>query len=103
MKLQSKITVTVNVGNEKVIIVLRRPTNQEVNEFQAKRFDIKKEDIKGRLELLEDYFDSLLVSVENLEDETGIVTVDRKDAIPANWKQDIIAKIELDAQIDIKN
>ena len=103
MKLQNKITVTVNIGNEKVIFVLRRPTNQEVNEFQAKRFDIKKEDIKGRLELLEDYFDSLLVSVENLEDETGIVTVDRKDAIPANWKQDIVAKLELDAQIDIKN
>ena len=103
MKLQNKITVTVNIGNEKVIFVLRRPTNQEVNEFQAKRFDIKKEDIKGRLELLEDYFDSLLVSVENLEDETGIVTVERKDAIPANWKQDIVAKLELDAQIDIKN
>ena len=104
MKLQNKITVTVTTANKEIItFILRRPTNQEINEFQAKRFDIKKEDIKGRLELLEDYFDSLLMSVENLEDETGIVTVDRKDAIPANWKQDIIAKLELDAQIDIKN
>lgn len=103
MKLQNKITVTVNVGNEKVTIVLRRPTNQEINEFQANRFDINKNDVKARLVLLEDYFDSLLISVENLEDEIGIVTIDRKDAIPANWKQDIIAKLELDAQIDIKN
>ena len=104
MKLQNKITVTVTTANKEIItFILRRPTNQEINEFQAKRFDIKKEDIKGRLELLEDYFDSLLMSVENLEDETGIVTVDRKDAIPANWKQDISAKLELDAQIDIKN
>ena len=103
MKLQNKITVTVNVGNEKVIFTLKRPTNQETNEFQAKRFDINKNDVKARLVLLEDYFDSLLISVENLEDEIGIVTIDRKDAIPANWKQDIIAKLELDAQIDIKN
>lgn len=103
MKLQNKITITVNVGNEKVIFVLKRPTNQEANEFQAKRFDIKKEDIKARLELLEDYFDSLLISVENLEDDIGIIAIDRKDAIPSNWKQDIIAKLELDTQIDIKN
>lgn len=103
MKLQNKITATVNVGNEKVIFTLKRPSNQEVNEFQAKRFDIKKEDVMGRLFHLEDYFDSLLLNVENLEDETGIVTIDRKDAIPANWKQDIIARLELDAQIDIKN
>ena len=103
MKLKNKTTAIVNVGNEKVVFVLKRPTNQEVNEFQAKRFDVDKNDIQGRIKLLEDYFDSLLISVENLEDETGIVTVDRKDAIPANWKQDIIAKLELDTQIDIKN
>lgn len=102
MKLQNKITVTVNVGNEKVTFVLRRPTNKEINEFQAKRFDVGN-NVSSRLVSLEDYFDTLLVSMENLEDDNGIITIDRKDAIPANWKQDIIAKIELDAQIDIKN
>ena len=104
MKLQNKITATVTTANKEVItFVLKRPTNQEINEFQAKRFDIDKADVKARLILLEDYFDSLLLSVENLEDDTGLVTIDRKDAIPANWKQDIIAKLETDAQIDIKN
>ena len=104
MKLQNKITATVTTANKEVItFVLKRPTNQEVNEFQAKRFDIDRSDVKARLVLLEDYFDSLLLSVENLEDDTGLVTIDRKDAIPANWKQDIIAKLETDAQIDIKN
>lgn len=102
MKLQNKITVCVNVGDEKVTFVLRRATNKENNEFQAKRFGAGN-NAGARLEALEEYFDVLLIGVENLEDDSGAITVDRKDAIPANWKQDIIAKLELETKIDIKN
>lgn len=101
MKLQNKICVDVNIGNEKVTFTLKRHTNKEFNEFQAKRFSANT--VQERLEQLEHFFDTLLIGVENLEDDNGTITVDRKDAIPANWKQDIIAKLELETKIDIKN
>ncbi len=107
MKLQNKITVKVNAGSEVVIFELRRPTDQEWNEYQAKRLDagtggrvLKDNSNEARIEL----FDKLLLSVENLEDDSGIITVDRKDSIPAGWKQDIIfVKVENEIRIDAKN
>lgn len=107
MKLTNKITVKLKAGDETVTFELRRPTNQEINEFQAKRIDV---DPQGRKlkdnsnEAREELFDKILVSVENLEDDNGSITVDRKDAIPGLWKQDIIyAKIENEVKIDAKN
>lgn len=107
MKLQNKIIVKVNAGNEVIIFELRRPTDQEWNEFQAKRLDagtggriLKDNSNEARIDL----FDKLLLSIENLEDDNGIITIDRKDAIPAAWKQDIVfVKIENEIRIDAKN
>lgn len=107
MKLTNKIIVKLKAGDETVTIELRRPTNQELNEFQAKRIEV---DPQGRKlkdnsnEAREELFDKILVSVENLEDEHGAITVDRKEAIPSLWKQDIVySKIENEVRIDVKN
>ena len=107
MKLSNTITIKLKAGDETITFDLRRPTNQELNDFQAKRIEV---DPQGRKlkdnsnEAREELFDKILLSVENLEDDIGIITVARKDAIPSLWKQDIIyTKIENEVRIDTKN
>ena len=107
MKLTNTITVKLKAGDETITFELRRPTNQELNEFQAKRIEV---DSQGRKlkdnsnEAREGLFDKILLSVENIEDDIGAITLDRKDAIPSLWKQDIIyTKIENEVRIDAKN
>lgn len=104
-RLRKEIKVTVKLNDEDVVLVLREPSNQELNEFLAKRYEIKRNKLKDNcLSARVELFDLLLTGVQNLEDADGVpITSDRKDMIPATWKNDIIFKHCEDNEIDIKN
>lgn len=76
------------------IITLRNPTNEEFNNYYNKRFEgfgygkNKDNSFCARVE----FFDLLLLNIENLEDESGPIAADQKDKIPAKWKNEIIYK-----------
>lgn len=105
VKIPEKIVMAVRVGDEEVVFTLRKPTNQELNEYLASRYEVgrrnrlKDNSLQARCE----FFDLLLESVENLEDAQGPVTVERKDAIPVTWKSDIVFRAYEDHEIDTKN
>jgi hypothetical protein len=106
-RLKSEIVATVKVDGEDVGLKLRRPTNQELNNFLASRYEtsgkggrIRDNSLNARCEL----FDRLIVGVDNLEDSEGIsITPERVEIIPANWKADVVFKCFEDSEIDIKN
>ncbi len=104
-RIASQITSVIKVGDEEVIVTLRKPTNKELNEFLAARYEVgRKNRMKdnshvARVEL----FDKLVVKIENLEDESGPVDAGRKEAFPANWKNDIVFKSFEDNEIEVKN
>ena len=106
-KLLNEIKASVELSDGDAVFTLRKPTNEELNNFLAKRYevsrkgkDVRDNSLQSRVEL----FDQLLVKVENLEDGNGqpITTAD-KAQIPANWKADIIFKSFEDNEITIKN
>lgn len=87
------IKLTLSDGD--AYIVLREPTNEEINNYHADKYDIPPnatpadamfhvKQAQGRL------FDLLLQDVIDLEDEQGKITVERKDAIPLHLKAEII-------------
>ncbi|MDD5774362.1 MAG: hypothetical protein PHS64_00290 [Candidatus Omnitrophica bacterium] len=103
MKLGQEITV--NIGDDGRI-VLREPSNREWNEFQSERYPV------GRRNQMKDnsgparvaLFDKLVVKIENLEDDQGVITIDSKDRIPARIKGQIIFDaFEAASDVDIKN
>lgn len=106
MKLKKEIKIALTIGNESVLFTLRKPTNEELNEFLGERYEVEK---KGKLKdksltARVALFDTLLVGVDNLTDENdNPIGPDRKDEIPANWKGSVIFKAFEDMEIDEKN
>jgi hypothetical protein len=94
-KLNKDLIATIMVGDEEVLFTLRRPENKELNEFLEDRYEVgRRNKIRDNsLQARIDFFDKLILKVETLEDEFGQITPERagwKDAIPANWKSNII-------------
>ena len=106
MRLTNEHRVSLTIGDESVNFTLRRPTNKELNDFLAERYDIGR---KGKmrdnsLSARTAFFDLLLTEVENLEDPDGkIITPERKDEIPANWKSSVVFQAFEDIEINEKN
>ncbi len=105
-RLSREREATVTVQGEEVKFYFREPSNKELNDFLSSRWTTGK---KGKVddrshEARCEFFDKLLVRVENLEDPEGNpVTPERKELIPANWKADMVFKLFEDADIDVKN
>jgi hypothetical protein len=93
MKLKNNFKVCVRVEGEGVPLTLRRPTTQELNEFLASRYDVRGGLTDNSINARCEFFDLLLTGVEDLEDDSGPITVDRKDEIPSNWKNQIIFQL----------
>ncbi len=103
VKLLKEVEVKVGIDG---LLILREPTNKEWNEFEAERYPIGK---RNRLKdnsgtARQALFDKLLIRIENLEDNEGIITLETKDRIPARLKGKIIFDaFESDLDIDVKN
>lgn len=102
MKLKN---LEVKVGDDGKVI-LREPTNAEWNNFIANRYPIgrgnrpKDNSSNARAEL----FDKLLIAVENIEDDAGIITVETKERIPSRIKAEAVFKaFEGEDAVEIKN
>lgn len=105
-RLTNEIRATKKLNGEDVVMLLRLPTNEEVNDFLVQRYEHrggkKMKDISYQART--EFFDLLLVKVENLEDSEGVsVTPERKELIPAHWKAEIIFNCFENNEIDIKN
>lgn len=97
--------IQVKVG-EDGLIVLREPTNKEWNEFEADRYPVGKKnrmkDNSGPARC--NLFDKLVVKIENIEDDSGPITLESKDRFPARFKAQIIFdSFENGQEIDVKN
>lgn len=97
--------VEVRIGTDGLII-LREPTIKEWNEFTSERYPVgKRNQMKdnssaARLSL----FDKLLIRIENIEDDQGVITLETKDRIPARMKVQIIFDaFESGQDVDVKN
>jgi len=97
--------VEVKIGDDGKII-LKEPSNHEWNDFVAKRYPLSKgnrlkdNSSEARVEL----FDKLVVEIENIEDEKGLITLETKERIPARLKAEIIFKaFESEETVEIKN
>ncbi len=103
-RLPKERKATVMLQGEEVLFTFREPTNEELNDFLTSRFELKGKGPKDTSVAARcDFFDLLLVKVENLEDEQGEVTPERKDRIPSNWKQDMIMQLFEATEINVKN
>ena len=95
-KLTNELEATVKLGGEDVNIYLRNPSNEEMNDFLSKRYDVSANKKGGKVKdnsLLAraNFFDNLVSKIENLEDAEGkAITAERKELIPSKWKNDII-------------
>ena len=89
-KITKDIRVNLLANDEPFHIILRMPTNEEINKFQQ-AFDIN------------EMFDRMALNIVDLEDEEGIITVDRKEAIPSIVKSMAIRKLLEVFKIDTKN
>jgi len=96
--------IEVKVG-EDGLIVLRKPTNKEWNDFDAARYPVSRNKIKNHaIEARAELFDKLVVRIENLEDDQGPITLETKARIPDRHKGVIIFKaFETDEEIEVKN
>ena len=107
MRLTDGWKSSITKDGETVNFFFRNPTNEETNEFMAKRFEVKEagqiaDNSPAERAAL---FDKLLVRVENLEgvDGTPIAGPDRSAEIPAEWKGPIIFKRFEDFKVNEKN
>jgi len=104
MKLNQEIEVTVGDDGK---IVLRQPTNKEWNEFTAARYPMKRGGARmvdksnsARIHL----FDKLITGIDNIEDESGSLTLETLDRLPDWIKQDVIFRaLENREDIELKN
>jgi len=105
VRIGEKIKVSIVVDGEEVIFTLRQPTNEELNKFLEGRYTVVGRKVLDRsLKARCEFFDKILIDVENLEDEKGNpITADKKDLIPASWKNDVIFKTFEDNEVNIKN
>jgi hypothetical protein len=96
--------IQIKIG-EDGLIVLRQPTNREWNAFEAERYQLRRNKIqdnasKARVAL----FDTLVVKIENVEDDQGPITLETKDRIPDRRKAEMIFKaLEADDAVEVKN
>jgi len=71
-------------------ITLREPTNKEWNKYDGARFEFSK---KGRLKrdnqsaAKSELFDTLVESIDNIDDSLGAITTGDLERIPARYKQ----------------
>jgi hypothetical protein len=89
----ARVKLTLSTGD--AFVILREPTNEEMNAYQADKFNVP--DKAGPPEAMLHvkqaqgrFFDLLLTGFEDLEDETGPLTPERKDVFPLNLKAEII-------------
>jgi site-specific recombinase XerC len=106
VKLQKELKAVIAVGEENVTFTLRQPSNKELNDFLAERYEVGKRNrmkdnsTPARIE----FFDKLLTGVENLVDANDqTITPAQADQIPANWKNDVIFRLFENNEIDVKN
>ena len=106
MKLSKDHRIDLTIGKETVTFILRKPSNKELNDFLADRYDTTR---RGRLKdrsvaARADFFDMLLTGVENLvDDDDNPITPAAAEKIPLNWKSSIIFSEFEDVEIDEKN
>ncbi|MFH2073746.1 MAG: hypothetical protein ABIJ57_00170 [Pseudomonadota bacterium] len=106
MRLSAEHRVGITVGDETFVSILRKPTNKELNDFLGERFEVgRKGKMKDHsLQARVDFYDLLLIGVENLEGSDGQpITPEGKDQIPPNWKAAVVFKEFEDIEIDEKN
>ena len=102
MKLSKEISV--KVGHDG-LIVLREPTNKEWNEFiNSQVIWDKRTKATFRInEAREELFDKLVIKIENIEDDDGLITLEGKHRIPSRIKTKIITEVFELEEIDVKN
>jgi len=103
MKLGNEIEVKVGEDGK---IILREPTNKEWNDFQSERYPVgrhnKMKDNSGPARVA--LFDKLLIKIENIEDDQGVIALETKDRIYARLKGQIIFDaFESGQEVDVKN
>ncbi|MBU1864252.1 MAG: hypothetical protein KKH94_11355 [Candidatus Omnitrophica bacterium] len=106
VKLGSDIKVGLLVGDEEVSFTFREPTNAELNKFLNGRYSMRRgKSIDDKsAESRADFFDLLLIKVENLEDNDGSpIAPENKDKIPSNWKTTIILEAFETQSVSLKN
>lgn len=106
MKLKKEIKMSLTTEDGSVTFTLRKPTNEELNEFLGDRYEVEK---KGKLKdksltARVALFDTLLTGVDDLvDDDENPIGPDRKEEIPANWKSAVVFKAFEDMEISEKN
>lgn len=106
LQLKREWDAVIEQDGDKAVFHFRQPSNKELNDFLGARYSV------GRRNRMNDnslparceFFDRLLTGVDDLVDPDGQpITAERKDAIPVNWKGQIIfEKFESD-EVDVKN
>ena len=111
MKIRRKVVIEVDDGDADSTIGrvhLREPNAEEWNTFQAESVQISRgptvEVTNNANEARVNLFDRLVEAFEDIEDEDGAITVERKDAFPARLKAEGILKaFETATSINVKN
>ena len=106
MKLTKEIRRTLTVGTEKFTSVFRRPTNEELNEFLDARFSINATTDAGKKERRQvraDFYDSILIGIEDLEIDGVPVTPETKNLIPEAWKGIVVSNTFEVLEVSEKN
>lgn len=103
-KIQSTIVRNIKFGDEPAKFTARQPTNKEYNEYLADKSCMGSKS-KKELQLHHDrarvnLFDKIITKIEDLEDETGPVTLERLDAVPLPAKVQFIAATIDDIEIE---
>ena len=105
VRLGGNVNAVLKVGAEEVKFTFREPTNRELNNFLSGRFNMrgKKMDDKS-VEARVEFFDLLIVKIENVEDAQGQpITAEGKENIPTNWKNAAILEAFETTEVEIKN
>jgi hypothetical protein len=94
-RLMSGARVRVTLPSGDAFLILREPTNEELNAYQARKFNMPDQATPEEASLhakniTADFFDLLLTGIEDLEDAEGVITLDRKAAIPQAWKVEAV-------------
>lgn len=104
-KLYKSFRVEITEAQEEpFVFVLRAPTDEERNNFEIERYNMKADDKKSIMQIRVRLFDLLLEGVEGLDGDDGKpIDLDRKSEIPQVYKSTTIyLKFEA-GTINIKN
>jgi len=95
-KLPNGCRATLKLSTGDAYVLLREPSNEEMNEYQAAKFNgpdkaTPAEAMMHLKRVMGEFFDRLVIGFEDLEDSEGrAVTVERKDEFPLHLKAEII-------------